>query len=56
MPTGQTFHMRYKEDTQEITNNNSNLGYLDHIFNKGHVYGSITNTIDIMKTEIKENT
>jgi hypothetical protein len=30
--TGQTFYTRYKEHIQVIRNNNSNLGYSNHIF------------------------
>jgi hypothetical protein len=42
--TGQTFHTRYKEPIQLITNNNGNLGYSHHVLNVGHTYGTRTDT------------
>jgi hypothetical protein len=49
--TGRYFKTRYKEYIQAIRNNNSNLGYSKHILNTGHAYGSITNIMDIIKTD-----
>jgi hypothetical protein len=49
--TGRTFHTRYKEHIQEIRNTNGNSGYSDHILNTGHTHGTITDTMDIIKTE-----
>jgi hypothetical protein len=51
--TGRTFQTRYKEHTQAIRNNNGNSGYSNHILNAGHVYGSITDTTKVTKTEKK---
>jgi hypothetical protein len=51
--TVRTFHTRYKTHIQEIRNNNSNSGYSNHILNTGHSCGSITDTINILKTEKK---
>jgi hypothetical protein len=49
--TGRTFHTVYWQHTQAIRNNNSNLGYLNHVLNTGHAYWSVTNTMAIIKTE-----
>jgi hypothetical protein len=49
--TGRTFHARYKEHIQAIRNNNSNSAYSSHIMNKGHTYGSITDTVDTTRTQ-----
>jgi hypothetical protein len=54
--TGRTFYTRYKEHIWAIRNNNSNSGYSNHTLNTGHTYGSITNTMGIIKMEKKENT
>jgi hypothetical protein len=51
--TGRTFYTRYKEHIQAIRKNNSNLGYSKHILSAGHAYGSIIDTIKIMKIEKK---
>jgi hypothetical protein len=51
--TGRTFYTRYKEHIQAIRNNNSNSGYSNHTLNTGHTYVSITDTMDIIKTERK---
>jgi hypothetical protein len=48
--TGRTFKARYKEHIQAIRNNNGNSGYSKHILNTGHTYGSITNTMKVLKT------
>jgi hypothetical protein len=49
--TGRTFQARYKEDIQAVRNNNSNSGYSSHILNTGHAYGSITDTIKVVKIQ-----
>jgi hypothetical protein len=53
--TGQTFCTRYKEHVLAIRNNSSNLRYSNHILSTGHTYGSITDTMKIMKIENKGN-
>jgi hypothetical protein len=53
--TGRTFQIRYKEHTQAIRNNNGNSGYSYNILNIGHAYGSITNTMKVIKNRKKEN-
>jgi hypothetical protein len=47
--TGRTFKIRYKEHIQAIRNNNSNSRYSNHILNTCHTYGTITDTIDIIR-------
>jgi hypothetical protein len=47
--TGRIFQIRYKEYIQAIRNNNSNTGYLNHILNTGHTYGTISDTMDIIR-------
>jgi hypothetical protein len=51
--TGRIFHTRYKEHIHAIRNNNSNSGYSNHILNTGHKYGTITDTMDIIRTHRK---
>jgi hypothetical protein len=51
--TGRTFKTRYKEHIQAIRNNNSNSGYSRHILNTGHTYGSVIDTIKVLKTQRK---
>jgi hypothetical protein len=48
--TGRTFNIRYKEHIHDIRSNNSNTGYANHILNTGHTYGTITDTMEIIKT------
>jgi hypothetical protein len=48
--TGRTFNVRYKEHIHAIRNNNNNSGYSNHILNTGHTYGTINNTMDIIRT------
>jgi hypothetical protein len=50
---GRAFRTRQKEHMQVVTNNNSNSGYSNHIINIGRKYGTITDTIDIMRTHRK---
>jgi hypothetical protein len=40
---------RYKEHIQAIRNNNSNSGYSNHILNTGHTYGTITDTMGVIR-------
>jgi hypothetical protein len=53
--TGRTFHTRYKEHIYAIRNNNANSGYANHILNTGHKYDTITETMDIIRTQRKGN-
>jgi hypothetical protein len=50
--TGRTYNTRYKEHIHDIRSNNSNTGYANHIqvLNTGHTYGTITDTMEIIKT------
>jgi hypothetical protein len=52
---GGTFHTRYKEHIRAIRNNNSNSVYSSHILH-GHTYGTITDTMDVIRTYKKANT
>jgi hypothetical protein len=36
-----------------MRNSNSNAGYSNHILNTGHKYGTITDTMDIVRTHRK---
>jgi hypothetical protein len=47
-PSGRTFNTRYKEHIHDIRSNNSNTGYLNHISNTGHTYGTIADTMEII--------
>jgi hypothetical protein len=47
--TGRTFKTRYKEHIQAIRNNNGNSEYSNYILNTGHTYGTITDTMDIIR-------
>jgi hypothetical protein len=49
--TDRTFHNRYNEQLQEISNIDCNSGYSNHILNTGHAFGSITDTIKVVKRE-----
>jgi hypothetical protein len=51
--TRRTFNTRYKEHIQDIRTNNCNTGYANHILNTGYTYGTITDTMEIIKTERK---
>jgi hypothetical protein len=39
--TGRKFKTRYKERIRDIKNNKDNIGYVAHILNTGHSYGTI---------------
>jgi hypothetical protein len=47
--TRRTFNIRYKEHIQAIRNNNNNSGYSNHILNTEHTYGTINDTMDIIR-------
>jgi hypothetical protein len=51
--TGRSFNARYEEHICDIRHNSSNSGYSNHILNTGHSYGSIRNTMKIIKAERK---
>jgi hypothetical protein len=53
--TGRTFHTRYTEHTHAITVAIAiaKSGYSNHILNTGNKYGTITDTMDIIKTHRK---
>jgi hypothetical protein len=48
--TGRIFNVRYKEHIHAIRSNNSNSRYSNHILNTGHTYGTITDTMDVIRT------
>jgi hypothetical protein len=47
--TGSTFNVSYKEHIHAIRSNNSNSGHLNHILNTGHTYGTVTDTVDVIR-------
>jgi hypothetical protein len=42
--------VRYKEHIHAIGSNDSNSGYSNHVLNMGHTYGTITDTMDVIRT------
>jgi hypothetical protein len=48
--TGRMFNVRYKEDIHAVRSNNDNSGYSNHILNMGHTYGTVTDTMDVIRT------
>jgi hypothetical protein len=54
--TGRKFYTGYEEHIRTIRNDNSNPGYSNHTLNTGHTYGSITDTMNIIRTEKKRKT
>jgi hypothetical protein len=46
---GRTFSTRYKEHIHAIRSNNANFRYSNHILSMGHTYGTITDTVDIIR-------
>jgi hypothetical protein len=42
-----------KDHLQAIRNNNSNSGYSNHILNTGHKYGTMADTMNIIRTHRK---
>jgi hypothetical protein len=53
---GRTFHTIHKEYIQAIRNISDNSGYSSHTLNTVHASGSITDTMEVVKIEKKENT
>jgi hypothetical protein len=53
--TGRTFNIKYKEHIHAIRNNNTNTGYSKHILDTGHTYGTINDTMYIVKKGTKGN-
>jgi hypothetical protein len=53
--TDRIFYTRYKEHIQTITKNNGNSGYSNQIPSTGHTHGSITDAMNIIKTEKKKH-
>jgi hypothetical protein len=47
--TGRAFNIRYKELIHAIRSNNSNFGYSNHILNTRHTYGTITDTMAVIR-------
>jgi hypothetical protein len=52
--TGRAFRTGYKEHIHAIRKNNSNSGYSNHMLNTGHIYGTITDTVDIIRSQRKK--
>jgi hypothetical protein len=50
---GRTFNTKYKEHIHTIRSNNANSGYSDHILSTGHTYGTITDTMDVIRRRRK---
>jgi hypothetical protein len=48
--TGRTFNIRPKDHIHIITNNNSNSAGSNHIISTGCAYGTITDTVDVIRT------
>jgi hypothetical protein len=48
--TGRMLNIRYKQHIHAIRSNKSNSGYSNHMLNKGHAYGTITDTMGIIRT------
>jgi hypothetical protein len=46
---GRTFNTRYKEHIYNIESNNSNMGYSRYILDTGHTYGTMEDTMDIVR-------
>jgi hypothetical protein len=44
------FKVRYKEHIHAIRSNSSNSGYSNLILNMGHTYGTITDTMNTIRT------
>jgi hypothetical protein len=56
---GQAGHMLYtrrKAHIEAVRNNNGNSGYSNHMLNTGHAFGSITDTMKVVKLKKKKNT
>jgi hypothetical protein len=48
--TGTELNIRYIDHIHTIRNNSSNSGYSNYILNTGHLYGSLTDTMDVIST------
>jgi hypothetical protein len=48
-----TFKSRYKEHVQAIRSKNGNSEYSNHMLNTRHAYGSMADTMKVLKTERK---
>jgi hypothetical protein len=46
--TGRAFNIRYTEKLHDIRHNN-NSGYANHILNTGHTYGTIEDTMEVIR-------
>jgi hypothetical protein len=51
--TGRKFRTRYKEHMRDIRNNNEKTGYSHHIQSTGHAYGTLEDTLQIVKIHRK---
>jgi hypothetical protein len=49
--TARTFNIRYKNHMQAIGDSNNNYRYSNQILNTGHTYGTINDTMDIIRKE-----
>jgi PP-loop superfamily ATP-utilizing enzyme len=47
--TERAFNITYKEQIHAIRSNNSNSGYSNHILNTRHTYGTVTDTMDVIR-------
>jgi hypothetical protein len=47
--TGRMFNTRYKEHIHAVKSNNANSGYSNHILSTGYIYGTITDTVDVIR-------
>jgi hypothetical protein len=52
--TGRTFSIRYKEHIHSIRNNNSNSGYSNNMLNTGHTFGTIKDTMEVIRRGRKD--
>jgi hypothetical protein len=48
--TSRNFRTQYKEHIRDIKNNRDNIGYAEHVLNTRHSYGTIQDTMEIIKT------
>jgi hypothetical protein len=48
--TGRTLNIKYREYSHEIRTTNIKFGYSNHILGTGHTYGTIKDTMDIIRT------
>jgi hypothetical protein len=48
---GRKFRTRYKEHIRDIRNNKENTGYSHHILSTGRVYGTLEDTLQIVKIQ-----